>query len=88
MLMEDHVSELDLEQAKAKEFERQWDADTLPACPNGLTLLRNFAEAHPSLYILASQNHFIDPTHPAVRTNRMWLAFAAHCSICENCNEV
>jgi len=62
--------------------------DNVPACDEGLALLKVFADAHPGAYHLAAQRGFMDPTHPMFAQLFMWKAYAQHVSTCPKCNEV
>jgi hypothetical protein len=78
-----------VEATPEREFAQQWaDAEEMPACDAGMVLLRQFAEASPTLFEWVMQRGFTDPTHPAFARNARWKAFATHRSTCEKCNEV
>jgi hypothetical protein len=73
--------------ARFNEFISQWTMETMPACDEGMALLLQFADAHPSAYRLAEQRGFTKTTHPMFDTLAKWKAFAQHVSTCSKCNE-
>jgi hypothetical protein len=74
--------------ARFNEFISQWTMETMPACNEGMALLLQFADAHPSAYRLAEQRGFTEMTHPVFDMLAKWKAFANHVSTCPKCNEV
>ena len=72
---------------RLQQFISQWDMETIPACDEGMTLLLQFAEAHPTAYQWADQRNFIELTHPMFAKLPKWMAFARHVSTCPKCNE-
>lgn len=70
------------------EFAAQWRLDDLPACPAGLVILRDFAEAAPDLYAVAREAHFIDVTDRDVAAHPFWQVFEDYFALCGDCNEV
>jgi hypothetical protein len=78
------------ERQKDVEFLKQWDdAANYPACPVGITLLREFAEAYPSLYFgIVSKNISGYQWRPDLATNPKWIAYRQHWGTCDDCMEV
>lgn len=75
------------DEASYKEFVAQWDTENIPACDEGMRLLKAFSDAHPSAFQLARKVNFIDPPHPMFRALKRWHAFTEHVSSCPKCNE-
>lgn len=69
------------------EFEAQWTLKDIPACPEGMKLLRTFADAHPTVWQFVRPHDFIDLHNDAFAGMAEWEAFAAHCENCDDCNE-
>jgi len=68
-------------------FQEQWSREDLPACGEGLVLLRQFAKANPSAYQLAKLRNFVNvPTLLLVHVP-LWWVFVQHRNTCEKCNE-
>jgi hypothetical protein len=74
--------------ARFNEFISQWTLETMPACDDGMRLLLQFSDAHPSAYRLAEQRGFTEMTHPMFGMLARWKAYADHVSTCQKCNEV
>ena len=72
---------------RLREFVGQWSLDDIPACDVGMSLLFDFAEAHPGVYRLAFVRGLIGDPHPMAKNLRKWKAYAEHVSSCPNCNE-
>ncbi|ADW69033.1 hypothetical protein [Granulicella tundricola] len=70
-------------------FLAQWKSiEEYPACPVGIGILKQMAEASPGAYELALSKGMDRPDHPLLIRNPHWRAFVAHYQACENCNEV
>lgn len=74
-------------EARVREFVGQWETEDIPACNEGMSLLLQFAEAHPSAYRLAFVRGLGGDPHPMVKNLPKWKAYAAHVSTCPKCNE-
>jgi hypothetical protein len=74
--------------ARFTEFSSQWNMESMPACNEGMALLLDFADAHPSAYRLAEQRGFTELRHPMFGMLARWKAYADHVSTCSKCNEV
>jgi hypothetical protein len=77
------------EKQKDVEFLNQWaGSEYYPACPIGITLLRQFAEAYPGLYIdFVSKNVSGHQSLPALARNPKWIAYRQHWGTCDDCME-
>jgi hypothetical protein len=86
---EDQQREALTERQKDVEFLKQWEAaEYYPACPIGITLLRQFAEAYPGLYIdFVSKNVSGHQALPALARNPKWIAYRHHWGTCDDCME-
>jgi hypothetical protein len=76
-----------------KEFESQWkpipgEDFSLPACPEGMVLLKSFADAYPDSFHLIRPEDFVHYENDAFDGIDEWDAFARHCLSCHDCNEV
>jgi hypothetical protein len=71
-------------------FLQQWRlVEDYPACPTGITLLREFAEAYPSLYWdFVAKNPRGHQTLPALGRNAKWIEYRHHWGTCADCMEV
>jgi hypothetical protein len=68
--------------ATLRQFVSQWQTEDIPACDEGVSLLLDFAEAHPSSYRLALVRGLDGDPHPMVRNLAKWKAYAQHVSTC------
>ena len=73
--------------ARLREFVGQWALEDIPACDEGISLLFDFAQAHPGVYRLAFVRGFDGDPHPMVKSLAKWKAYAEHVSACPKCNE-
>ncbi|WP_263383523.1 hypothetical protein [Granulicella arctica] len=75
------------------EFEAQWqpiplEDFPLPACPQGMILLKAFADAHPDSFEFIRPEDFVHYENDAFAGIEEWDAFAQHCLSCHACNEL
>ena len=75
------------------EFETRWktipDKDLpLPACPEGMILLKAFADAHPTSFTFIRPDDFLHFENDAFTGIVEWDLFARHCLTCQACNEL
>lgn len=73
---------------RLREFVGQWELEDIPACNQGMSLLMDFAEAHPNAYHLALVRGLGGSPHPIVKALPKWKAYAEHVSTCPKCNEI
>jgi ferredoxin len=71
-----------------QEFIAQWDMENMPACDEGMALLKLFADRHPDSYKFVRPQDFSESNNPAFAAIPEWDAFTEHCSSCETCREV
>lgn len=75
------------------EFEAQWqpiplEDFPLPACPQGMILLKAFADSHPESFEFIRPEDFVHFDNEAFKGIGEWEAFAQHCFSCPACNEL
>lgn len=75
------------------DFEAQWrpipgDDFPLPACAEGMILLKAFADAHPDSFEFIRPEDFVHYENNAFAGMLEWEAFARHCLSCRDCNEL
>lgn len=75
-----------------EDFEAQWrpiplDDFPLPACSQGMILLKAFADAHPGTFEFIRPEDFVHYENEAFAGIEQWDAFARHCLSCRDCNE-
>ncbi|ADW71350.1 hypothetical protein AciX9_4399 (plasmid) [Granulicella tundricola MP5ACTX9] len=76
-----------------EDFEAQWrpiplDHFPLPACSQGMILLKAFADAHPGPFEFIRPEDFVHYENEAFAGIEEWDAFARHCLSCHDCNEL
>ena len=75
-----------------EEFESQWkpipgEDFSLPACHEGMILLKAFADAHPDSFQFIRPEDFVHFENEAFAGMDEWDVFARHCLSCHACNE-
>ncbi len=70
-----------------EEFAMQYSLDDLPACKDGMALLKRFAETYPTVYAFVRPEDFLDLHNDAFVGMPEWDAFAQHCGACTACHE-
>jgi hypothetical protein len=71
-----------------RQFEEQWDLSSIPACEEGIELLRRFAQAHPDAHKFVQPGDFVKLNNPAFEGISEWDAFALHSDTCDKCNGI
>lgn len=62
-----------------------WTENDLPACPEGMDLLRRFEDARPNDFAFLQEQDLIDLGTSAFAGIAQWEAFTEHCGRCEEC---
>jgi hypothetical protein len=78
-------------ETKQAEFEAQWrpipaDDFPLPANPEGMILLKAFADAHPHSFEFIRPEDFVHYENELFAGIEEWDRFAHHCLSCRACN--
>jgi hypothetical protein len=69
-------------------FESQWRVEEMPACDEGMILLRRFAEAQPNDFAFLKLEDIEHLGISAFTGIAEWDSFSHHVSECAKCNEV
>jgi len=75
------------------EFDSKWrlivgESFGLPACPDGMMILKAFADEYPRSFEFLRQEDFINLDSDSFVGIQEWKAFTEHVIVCPRCNEV
>ena len=69
-------------------FDSQWKVEEMPACDEGMALLRQFAIAQPEAFAFVQPCDFEQLDNSAFAGIAEWEALAEHSHGCDKCNKV